>query len=653
MEQIVEQIVEGNVELTGTYHRRPSADIGADTAWYGTMDLELGPLDDETFLAGSQLAVWSQVVLSPGPGTNARVTERLTGHVVLAPIDVVPIAEERRWRLDGLRCRYPARHANDGPEAAYVIRPDGTTITVAVHPVVTSHVDDRDAGPTPERPTGSLPREDLPALVPMPRHVDVADRATSAPARLSTNSPLGAPVVALADRLGVDVFAADGAAEVPDDGETVDVDVRLDSTLATPGRYTVACRDGRCEIIAADDSAARHGLVTLAQLAAGGGPLDGTEIDDAPAMVFRGVHLDLARRWYEPDVVGRLIDLAAWRKLSHVHLHLTDDEAWRFPVPEYPTLATIGGTRGHGLPVPPVCASGAGPYGRAYTADEIGAWVARADALGVVLVPEVDVPGHCFAALAAVPALRDPDDTSGAISVQGFTDNVLVPGHPQTEPFLRAVFGALAALFPSSPVIHIGGDEVPAGAWQGSPLAHAYARDRGLTTTAEIEAQFHRELIAMIRDTTGRDVAAWEEVGLSGVEPGAYAVAWTSAAAGQRLASAGHRVVMAPGQAYYLDMAFDRAFESPGAVWAGTVPLPTTCAFDPHIDGGEDLPGELIGVQACIWGEHISSIAVLDQLVFPRLDAIAERGWRGDVAGGPASLARRASGLPRFATASE
>lgn len=633
------------VELTGIYHRRAiDADFPAPE-WYGTMDLALEPLDGETFPPGSQLAVWCQVVLTPGPETNAQVVDRFTGHVVLEPADREALVGEERWVLDGLRCRYPARHANDGPEAAYVIRPDGTTTPVTVRPITTSHVEARrDAEPAAV--SGRPPDEWLPSIVPMPVTLAIGGGGGTI-GRLSCPSPLAEPIAELAERLGIDVFAGDASDDAA--ATSVAVDVRVEPGLATSGRYTIECRDGRGQVAGADEAAVRHGLITLAQLATAGAPAT-VSIDDAPAMAFRGVHLDLARRWYEPSVVGRLIDLAAWRKLSHVHLHLTDDEAWRFPVPEYPALSAVGGTRGHGLPIPPVCASGAGPYGRAYTAEEIAEWVARADALGVVLVPEVDVPGHCFAALAALPELRDPHDTSGAVSVQGFTDNVLVPGHPATEPFLRAVFGALADLFPSSPVIHIGGDEVPAGAWQGSPLAQAYADRHGLTTSAEIEAQFHRELIQMIRDTTGRDVAAWEEVGLSGVEPGAYAVAWTSAEAGARLAGAGHRVVMAPGQAYYLDMAFDRSFESPGSVWAGTVPLATTCAFDPQIDGEGGVPGALFGVQACLWGEHVASIDVLDQLAFPRLDAVAERGWRGDIAGGPESLARRAADLPRFTT---
>ena len=370
-------------------------------------------------------------------------------------------------------------------------------------------------------------------------------------------------------------------------------------------------------------------------------------IADEPRVRFRAVHLDLARRWYEPDVVEQLINVAAWRRLNHVHLHLTDDEAWRFHVGAYPTLATVGATRGHGLPLPPMCGSGPAAYGRAYTDDETARWVERADRLGITLVPEVDVPAHCHAALVAVPELRDPDDASTAVSVQGYPNNVLVPGLATTMPFLEAVFTTLARLFPNSPVLHIGGDEVPTGAWAGSPAAQAYASERGLSTTGEIEAAFHRDVIGMIGSATGRTVAMWEEAALGGVEPSAYAVAWASPEAGRRLRDAGHRVVMAPGQAYYLDMAPGRAWELPGGSWAGNVTLADACDYDPFAGWDGDATGPH-GIQACIWGEHIADLEVLDQLVFPRLDAVAERAWTGRVVDGPAGLAIRAAGLPRF-----
>lgn len=641
--------------LRSTYRRR--LDAGSDRTWFGTFDLELhrspGAVDVPS---GSRLALWCSMQLEPGESSGVRVVERLAGHLVLESIDSdAPSSWPASWpwRIEGLRSRFPARHANDGPEAAWLILPDGSTLAVDVEPSqaadpprsdgVDSGAPARDAAS--EVPVAPHPRqvEPRPAAL-RHRRARLAGPATSS-VGTSVATSVGAVWTSIAElgrRAGWDVLDPVGAASDAMPAELAVVDELAEEA------YELAITDEAITVRAGGDRGLRHALVTLTQLMVTEGGASGSRVFDEPRMTFRGVHLDLARRWYEPGVVERLIDIAAWRKLSHVHLHLTDDEAWRFHVHAYPTLASIGGTRGHGRALPPLCGSGPEPYGRAYADAEIARWVQRADDLGITLVPEVDVPGHCHAALVAVPELRDPADTSAVSSVQGYPNNVLVPGRPITMTFLEAVFTTLAVLFPNSPTLHIGGDEVPAGSWAGSPQARAFAGARGLDSTSEIVAAFHRDLIAMIAATTGRDVAMWEEAAFAGVEPSGYAVAWTSAEAGVRLARAGHRVVMAPGQTNYLDMAPGRAWELPGGSWAGNVTLADTCSFDPTAGWTPDIVDRLHGVQACIWGEHIADLDILDTLTFPRLDAIAELAWSGHIVGGPEGLAGRAAGLPRF-----
>ena len=355
------------------------------------------------------------------------------------------------------------------------------------------------------------------------------------------------------------------------------------------------------------------------------------EFTGEPAHAFRGLHIDLARHWFEPDVVLRLIDAAAERRLTYLHLHLTDDEAWRLPVPQYPALAEVGGTRGHGLPLGPMLGGGAAPYGRAYTAAEIGRWVERARGLGVILVPEVDLPAHNHAALTAVPELRDPDDTSGAASVQYFTDNVLVPGLATTLPFLEAVVDTLAELFPDSPYLHIGGDEVPHGAWRGSPVAQRLCAEHGLASTRAIEAHFHRRLADLIHTRTGRQVGAWQEAAESGgLRPDdGYVVGWRSAADCRKLAAHGFSVVVAPGEAYYLDMALDPVWDTPGMSWAGETSLADVQAFVPGAGWSPSERANLLGVQACLWTELVPDEPTMWQRLLPRLDAFALRAWHG------------------------
>ena len=231
------------------------------------------------------------------------------------------------------------------------------------------------------------------------------------------------------------------------------------------------------------------------------------------------------------------------------------------------------------------------------------------------------------------------------MSVQFFTDNVLVPGHELLPDFLDRVVDSVATLFPSSPWIHIGGDEVTDGAWAGSPVVARYRAQHGLTTTRDVEGAFHRDLAARVRSRTDRQLGAWQEAAESGgVQPeDGYVVGWRTPEASRQLAAAGYDVVVAPGQAYYLDMAIGDRWDEPGAWWAGTVSLDDLCAFVPDDGWTDDERSHLLGVQACLWTEHIMNEELLQRMLLPRLDAVAERAWTGEIVGGPSSLARRAS----------
>ena len=369
------------VILRSTYRRRP--DATRESSWFGTFDVEIAEEEPNTLLPpGTTLALWCTVLLEPTDASRVRVTERIAGLLVLEPINTdQPIALP--WRIDGLQSRFPARHANDGPEAAWLVHPDGTTVELDVEPCVAVDPPTDRAAPTASE-IGQRDQASV-AVVPHPTHVESRgsnERYRHARLVPGAHDAVWVSVDALVQRAGHETFTATD--------DALDVDLDIDPTLDDEA-YRLTIPDGDAHLTGGSEHGLRHGLITLTQLliAEGVGDLD---ISDEPRVPFRAVHLDVARRWYEPDVVERLIDIAAWRKLNHVHLHLTDDEAWRFHVDGYPTLATVGGTRGHGLALPPLCGSGPDPYGRAYTDDEIGRWVERADQLGVTLIPEVDVP---------------------------------------------------------------------------------------------------------------------------------------------------------------------------------------------------------------------------------------------------------------------
>jgi hexosaminidase len=598
-----------------------------------TISLEL--LADRQLAAGWRLALTSVVQLTPA--ASGRLVERLATYHVVEPAQPIALLAGDRWQLAGCSIGHRPRHANDGPVSAYLVLPDGSTADVAVEPMteLNGSVDT----PTDESPvlTAAIPTAPTPAaIVPLPRRFECGGEPLGArslrfdagpePARRAWDA-----VAALAER-------ATGTTPLAGDGAPVTASVA--DQIAGDG-YRITIAGGAVDVTASGQQGFVQALVTLAQWTLAGLPSEAV-VEDGPEFEWRGLHVDLARQWFEPDVVERLIDLAAWRKLSRLHLHLTDDEAWRLPVAGYPALSTMGGVRGHGLALPPMLGGGPAPTGRAYTEAEIARWVALADALGVVLVPEIDLPGHAHAALTAIPELRDPDDRSGATSVQFFTDNVLVPGHPQTERFVDAVLAAVVRAFPSSPWIHVGGDEVPDGAWRGSPIVGAAHGD---ASTKQIEASFHAGVVRKLDDHHGRSVAVWQEAAeCGGVAPGnGIVMGWRTAAASRQLAALGHDVVVTPGEAYYLDMATDARWDTPGASWAGATSLDDVVDFEPDHGWTESERRHLVGIQACLWTEHVGDEAALHARLGDRLDAIAERAWRGDIAGGATSLAARAA----------
>ncbi|MGH9134372.1 MAG: beta-N-acetylhexosaminidase [Ilumatobacteraceae bacterium] len=624
---------------------------------HGVVTLQLENAGTDA-IARFRLALTSTVQLDPDPASAVRLARRVSGYhefavdpdPVLRPGDVLTIA--------GLAAGHTLNHANDGPASAFVVLADGSTLDVQVPPT-TRPPPELTPGSRRERGKSGVSSRARVGLVPWPAAIEWSGAGSAGAAPIA-----GAGLRSGSNAFGEVWLAVAGAErrlhpdgpwvlgdDRPDEGPGAAWSVTAVETAAAPGHYELTVDQSTAEVIVAAGDAAgfRHGFVTLAQLLRSGTPAR-VRIVDGPAYGWRGLHVDLARQFLPASDVARVIDLAAWRKLDRLHLHLTDDEAWRVPIEGYPALTDVGAWRGHGLPIPPLLGSKADPYGGSYTADEIRGWVERGAALGVVIVPEVDLPGHCHAALAAVPALRDPDDVTAAHSVQHFVDNSIYPGLPATTAFVEAVFGSLAAMF-DSPWIHVGGDEVAPGAWTRSPVVAGYAKSRGLPGIGAVEGAFMADLVEAVKRITGRRIGVWQEAAEhGGVEPGdGYVVAWRSSADALTLASDGYDVVVSAPDAYYLDMALDDSWDSPGMSWAGSVGLDEVCAFEPGAGWPQAARRHLLGIQACVWTEYIRSPAAFDELVFPRLDAIAERAWLGRIEGGPTSIARRSGAMPRLA----
>ncbi|WP_296098222.1 family 20 glycosylhydrolase [uncultured Agrobacterium sp.] len=536
------------------------------------------------------------------------------------------------WRFSVRGLWRPAKHRTDGAKSAYLTFSDDTHHTIDVADLM---LEGRPSEPQkPLLPEGRVTEPF--SLLPWPKQANVQAGETPVamyPAEGSALADLKAmdTVLGLHRRLFSAAHQPFSLAAV-EQGKAVRFQ-QSDSLAAEAYELTFA--EDEILLSFGGDAGRQYGLTALAQLHDGARrnaalfrfPGSGT-INDEPRYGWRGCHLDVSRQFSPVSDVLRLIDILAWYKMNVFHWHLTDDEAWRFEVRAYPQLTTVGVRRGPDEPMLPQLGNAAEPVEGFYTQADVTAIIAHATELNVEVVPEVDIPGHSTAILAALPELVDGQEAPDSYrSVQGFPNNALNPAIEETYVFLGKVFDEMVELFPSK-LIHIGGDEVADNTWMASPLARKLMEKEGLDGTFGLQSHFMKRIQKMLAER-GRSMAGWDEVSHGGgVDPdGTLLMAWRAPEVGVELAKEGYDVVMTPGQAYYLDMVQDEAWQEPGASWAGTVPPHHTYHYEAVGDFPEDLKPRLRGVQACIWTEHFLNRDYFNHLVFPRLPAVAEAAW--------------------------
>ncbi|MFF1411140.1 beta-N-acetylhexosaminidase [Streptomyces sp. NPDC058289] len=353
---------------------------------------------------------------------------------------------------------------------------------------------------------------------------------------------------------------------------------------------------------------------------------------DGPRFGWRGMMLDVARHFLPKDAVLRYIDLLAAHKLNVLHLHLTDDQGWRVEIKRYPRLTEVGAWRARsrwGHRASPLWNET--PHGGFYTQDDLREIVAYAAERHVRVVPEIDVPGHSQAAIAAYPELGNTDvvDTA-ALEVWddwGINENVLAP----TEAVLRfyeGVFEELLEVFPAevSPFVHVGGDECPKAQWRESEAAQERIRELGVDGEDGLQSWFIRHFDGWLAER-GRRLIGWDEILEGGLAPGAAVSSWRGYAGGIAAAEAGHDVVMCPEQQVYLDHRQADGEDEPMPI--GYVrTLEDVYRFEPVPPKlSEEAAAHVLGAQANVWTEVMEDQSRVDYQVFPRLAAFAEVVW--------------------------
>ncbi|WP_327087265.1 beta-N-acetylhexosaminidase [Nonomuraea sp. NBC_01738] len=361
-----------------------------------------------------------------------------------------------------------------------------------------------------------------------------------------------------------------------------------------------------------------------------------TEIEDGPRFAWRGVMLDVGRHFMPVAFVRKMIDLAAMNRLNVLHLHLTDDQGWRMEIERYPRLTEVGAWRaesmlGHyrdqrfdGI-----------PHGGFYTKAELRDLVAHAERRGVTIVPEIDLPGHMRAAIAAYPELgNDPGHASPVATTWGVHDQVLNV-EESTIAFCHGVLEEVLEVFPS-PYIHIGGDECPKKEWRESPRVQERMRELGLADEEALQSWFVGRMVAFLAER-GRKPVGWDEILQGGLAPGATVMSWQGEQGGIEAAAQGHDAVMCPHDRVYLDHYQADPEHEPLAI-GGLLTLEHVYAYEPVPDGVD--PARVLGTQANLWTEYMPTPGSVEYMAFPRLCALAEVAWgtSGDFAGFRARL---------------
>jgi hexosaminidase len=421
--------------------------------------------------------------------------------------------------------------------------------------------------------------------------------------------------------------------------DTGDIRLRLADDLGPEGYRLTASPDG-VEIAAATPAGAFYGVQTLRLLlppeTLRAAPVrvpdslavPGLEIVDAPRFRWRGQHMDVSRHFMPLPWLKRLVDLLALHKLNTLHLHLTDDQGWRLEIDKYPRLTEVGAWRRES----PLGYYSEGiqdgrPHGGFYTKDDMRELVAYAAERFVTVVPEIELPGHSQAQIAAYPELGNTDDTVEPWTSWGINDHIVNP-EESTVQFYKDVLDEVLEVFPSR-YIHIGGDEAPKTEWRASERAQELMRERGLANEEELQSWFVRQIGAYL-ESKGRIMVGWDEILEGGLAPGAVVMSWRGEEGGIDAASAGHDVIIGPEAFVYLDY-----YQAPSDSGEPLAIHPEKFTDIAKVYAYEPVPAALseeqrkhvLGSQGQLWTEYVPTPEHAEYMLFPRLCAIAEVVW--------------------------
>lgn len=354
-------------------------------------------------------------------------------------------------------------------------------------------------------------------------------------------------------------------------------------------------------------------------------------IIDKPLFAYRGLHLDVSRHFFPPQDIHRLLDTMALMKLNKLHLHLSDGPGWRLQINSFPNLTSCGAWRidqrskawDWARTEIPQQEDSRPKYGGFYTQEEMKALIRYAGSLSITIIPEIDIPGHSYAAMVSYPSLAC-DNNPPSAWLRGH--DVLCVGKKSTTEAIKKILEEVDHIFPKSTPIHIGGDEVLKEAWLQCKDCRQYMQDNGLKTGNELQSSFINEIIHFLK-TKNREVIVWDEAFAEGMKEDATIMVWREDSIGKQAAEAGHKTILTPSSHFYLDYYQGPKDKEPLAI-GGDINLEKIYNY-PLISQQikPEFRDNIQGLQANIWTEYMQTMDQVEYMAWPRGCALAERAW--------------------------
>ncbi|MGI9530176.1 beta-N-acetylhexosaminidase [Lutimonas sp.] len=419
--------------------------------------------------------------------------------------------------------------------------------------------------------------------------------------------------------------------------------LEVDSKIEHKEGYQLSVTNKRVLISASTNQGVFYGIQSLLQLL----PIDdksdtiptkdvtipAVQIEDQPRYGYRGMHLDVGRHFFGVEYVKKYLDLIAMHKMNTFHWHLTEDQGWRIEIKKYPKLTEIGAYR-KGTAIGLAGSRNAPytydtiPYGGFYTQEQIKEVIAYAAERHITVIPEIELPGHSLAALAAYPELGNGTGPYEVAKRWGIFTQIYAPSE-ETFQFLEDVLTEVMALFPSK-YIHIGGDEVIKKEWEESAYAQSLIKKEGLKDEHELQSYFVQRIEKFL-NANGRDMIGWDEILEGGLAPNATVMSWRGVEGGIAAAQQHHHVIMTPGTHCYFDYyqeAEENRIEEPITGSKRHTTVEKVYSYEPTPSELSQEEGSyILGVQGNVWTEYMPTWEQVEYKVLPRMTALSEVGW--------------------------